>query len=207
MRWHERLGWLGTRCGRGECPRTTRSAQRRPSVKVDALNRFCLVVDDGLRRPGSRGSLRNPGYGRGHRDARPQTRGSQPARPTEPRFVSRSSAPQLATTVTVAHRMARLQHLVTPLDRGRPGASAFGTKRSQVQILSPRPHLCRSETPPGAGEGVSGRQYSSKIRPVQQQVRTLTSLMKGLSPARAALRLSPSGWRSMVGSDMPPNTG
>ena len=53
--------------------------------------------------------------------------------------VSKSSAHRMTMIVTAATRTARPPHLVPPLDKGRRGPSTFGTKRPQVQILSPRP--------------------------------------------------------------------
>src|SRR5450631_413551 len=56
----------------------------------------------------------------------------------------------------------------------------FGTKRPQVQILSPRLYSRRSEALTRVGEGLSCCQYSSKIRQVQQRRRDLTCASKGL---------------------------
>ena len=44
----------------------------------------------------------------------------------------------------------------------------FGTKRPQVQILSPDQCFRRSAAPTEIGEGLGSCQYSSKIRQVQQ---------------------------------------
>ena len=71
------------------------------------------------------------------------------------------------------------------------GCVRFGTKRPQVQVLSPRPCFHRSEALTRVGEGLSCRQCSSKIRQVQQRRRELTRASKGL-PACAPLRASPS---------------
>jgi hypothetical protein len=56
----------------------------------------------------------------------------------------------------------------------------FGTKRPQVQILSPRPCFITSEALTRVGEGLSCCQYSSKVRQVQQRQRDLTCAPKGL---------------------------
>src|SRR5450631_144055 len=60
------------------------------------------------------------------------------------------------------------------------GCGKFGTKRPQVQILSPRLYSRRSEALTRVGEGLSCCQYSSKIRQVQQRRRDLTCASKGL---------------------------
>ena len=60
----------------------------------------------------------------------------------------------------------------------------FGTKRPQVQILSPRPCFRRPEALTRVGEGLACCQYSSKTRQVQQRQRDLTCASKGsLQPA------------------------
>src|SRR5450759_3538558 len=64
----------------------------------------------------------------------------------------------------------------------------FGTKRPQVQILSPRLYSRRSETLTTVGEGLSCCQYRSKIPPVPQQIRTFELLIERAPPAGAALR-------------------
>jgi hypothetical protein len=75
------------------------------------------------------------------------------------------------------------------------GCGKFGTKRPQVQILSPRLYSRRSEALTRVGEGLSCGQYSSKIRQVQQRRRDLTCSSKMLPPACAALRAGRRGRR------------
>jgi hypothetical protein len=55
----------------------------------------------------------------------------------------------------------------------------FGTKRPQVQILSPRLYSRRPEALTRVGEGLSCCQYRSKIPQVPQQIRTLTCSWNG----------------------------
>jgi hypothetical protein len=64
----------------------------------------------------------------------------------------------------------------------------FGTKRPQVQILSPRPCFRRSEARTRNGEGLSCCLYRNEIPPVPQQIRTLTCSSNGLPQPSAALR-------------------
>src|SRR5674476_754237 len=64
----------------------------------------------------------------------------------------------------------------------------FGTKRPQVQILSPRLYSRRSEALTRVGEGLSCCQYRSKIPQVPQQIRTFDLLIERASAAGAALR-------------------
>jgi hypothetical protein len=64
----------------------------------------------------------------------------------------------------------------------------FGTKRPQVQILSPRPYSRRSEARTRNGEGLSCCQYRNEIPQVPQQIRILTRSSNGLPSARIALR-------------------
>jgi hypothetical protein len=63
----------------------------------------------------------------------------------------------------------------------------FGTKRPQVQILSPRLYSRRSEARTRNGEGLSCCQYRNEIPQVPQQIRILTCLSNRLPPARFAL--------------------
>ena len=64
----------------------------------------------------------------------------------------------------------------------------FGTKRPQVQILSPRPCFRRPEALTRVGEGLSCCPYRSKIPQVPQQIRTFELLITWVPPAGAALR-------------------
>src|SRR5450631_3736563 len=64
----------------------------------------------------------------------------------------------------------------------------FGTKRPQVQILSPRLYSRRSEALTRVGEGLSCCQYRNEIPQVPQQIRTFDLLLKWVPPAGAALR-------------------
>src|SRR5450631_3600712 len=64
----------------------------------------------------------------------------------------------------------------------------FGTKRPQVQILSPRPCFRRPEALTRVGEGLSCCPYRSKIPQVPQQIRTFDLLIKRAPPADVALR-------------------
>jgi hypothetical protein len=64
----------------------------------------------------------------------------------------------------------------------------FGTKRPQVQILSPRLYSRRSEALTRVGEGLSCCQYRSKIPQVPQQIRTFDLLIERAPLAGAALR-------------------
>jgi hypothetical protein len=60
------------------------------------------------------------------------------------------------------------------------GCGKFGTKRPQVQSCHLDQYCRRSKAPTRIGEGLSCCQYSNKLRPVQQQTRTLTCASKGL---------------------------
>ena len=87
---------------------------------------------------------------------------------------------------------------------GSPGASLtcsapvgdilcswFGTKRPQVQILSPRPVFPQVRGPHENWWGLVCCQYSSKIRPVQQRRRGLTCASEGAPPSlRRASRVA-----------------
>ena len=64
----------------------------------------------------------------------------------------------------------------------------FGTKRPQVQILSPRLYSRRSEALTRVGEGLSCCLYRNEIPPVPQQIRTFDVLINWAPPAGAALR-------------------
>jgi hypothetical protein len=64
----------------------------------------------------------------------------------------------------------------------------FGTKRPQVQILSPRPCFRRPEALTRVGEGLSCCQYRNEIPQVPQQIRTFDLLLKWVPPAGVALR-------------------
>ena len=64
----------------------------------------------------------------------------------------------------------------------------FGTKRPQVQILSPRPCFRRPEALTRVGEGLSCCPYRSKIPQVPQQIRTFDLLLKWVPQAGVALR-------------------
>ena len=75
------------------------------------------------------------------------------------------------------------------------GCVKFGTKRPQVQILSPRPCFRRPEALTRIGEGLSCCQYRSKIPPVPQQIRTFDLLIEWAPPAGAALRSGRRGRR------------
>src|ERR1019366_6670520 len=68
------------------------------------------------------------------------------------------------------------------------GCAKFGTKRPQVQILSPRPCFRRPEALTRVGEGLSCCPYRSKIPQVPQQIRTFELLITWVPPAGAALR-------------------
>src|SRR5450759_1720943 len=68
------------------------------------------------------------------------------------------------------------------------GCGKFGTKRPQVQILSPRPCFRRPEALTRVGEGLSCCPYRSKIPQVPQQIRTFELLITWVPPAGAALR-------------------
>src|SRR5664280_539906 len=55
----------------------------------------------------------------------------------------------------------------------------FGTKRPQVQILSPRPCFRRPEALTRIGEGLSAASTAAKTRQVQQRQRDLTCASNG----------------------------
>jgi len=64
----------------------------------------------------------------------------------------------------------------------------FGTKRPQVQILSPRPCFRRPEALTRDGEGLSRCLYRNEIPPLPQQIRALTNSSNGLPQPQAGLR-------------------
>ena len=72
-------------------------------------------------------------------------------------------------------------------------AGSSGRRGRRFKSCHPDQCFCRSAARTGIGEGFFCCQYSSKIRPVQQRLRTLTCSSKGLPLACAALRWSPSG--------------
>ena len=77
-------------------------------------------------------------------------------------------------------------------DQHSCGCVKFGTKRPQVQILSPRLYSRRSEALTRVGEGLSAASTAAKTRQVQQRQRDLTCAPKVLPAAPAALRAAPS---------------